>query len=245
MSSSFKVAARGATRAALSAVVWDELERDLHANGHAVARGVFSAARCAEVRSWYAQSDLFRSKVVMGRHGFGQGEYQYFAYPLPSLIEDMRHALYERLSPIANAWAEQMGSPVRYAGDLDAFLAHCRDEGQTRPTPLLLKYGAGDYNRLHQDLYGGVQFPIQAAVLLSAPGRDFDGGEFVLTETAPRRQTRAEVVPLGQGDMVVFAVNARPVKSAKGLSRVAMRHGVSTVRKGERYTLGIILHDAT
>jgi hypothetical protein len=244
MSSSLKVAARASTRAALSAVVWDQVERDLHANGYAVARGVFSVERCAEVRSWYAQSELFRSKIVMARHGFGLGEYQYFAYQLPPLIDEMRHTLYERLAPVANTWAEQMGSAVRYAGDLDAFLAHCHVEGQRRPTPLLLKYGAGDYNRLHQDLYGGVQFPIQAAVLLSAPGRDFDGGGFVLTETAPRRQTRAEVVPLGQGDMVVFAVNYRPVKSAKGFSRVAMRHGVSTVRVGERYTLGVILHDA-
>jgi hypothetical protein len=180
----------------------------------------------------------------MGRHGFGLGEYQYFAYDLPLLIDEMRHTLYERLAPVANVWAEQLGSATRYAGDLDVFLAHCHGEGQARPTPLLLKYGAGDYNRLHQDLYGGVQFPIQAAVLLSAPSRDFEGGEFVLTETAPRRQTRAEVVPLGQGDMVLFAVNHRPVKAAKGFSRVAMRHGVSTVRAGERYTLGVILHDA-
>lgn len=243
MISSLKVAARG-TRAVLSDVVWDQVERDLHVNGYAVARGLFSPERCAEVRSWYAQNDLFRSKVVMARHGFGQGEYQYFAYQLPPLIDEMRRTLYERLAPVANVWAERMGLSERYAGDLDAFLAHCHAVGQVRPTPLLLKYGAGDYNRLHQDLYGGVQFPIQAAVLLSAPGRDFDGGEFVLTETAPRRQTRGEVVPLGQGDIVVFAVNYRPVKSAKGFSRVAMRHGVSTVRMGERYTLGVILHDA-
>jgi hypothetical protein len=245
MSLTLKAAARRTTRAALPGFDWGRIETDLHANGYAMARGAFSAERCAEVRDWYAQSELYRSKVVMARHGFGQGEYQYFAYPLPRLIDDMRYTLYERLAPIANAWAEQMGSAARYAGDLDAFLSHCHAEGQRRPTPLLLKYGTGDYNRLHQDLYGGVQFPIQAAVLLSAPGRDFDGGEFVLTETAPRRQTRAEVVPIGQGDMVVFAVNYRPVKSAKGFSRVAMRHGVSTVRSGERYTLGVILHDAT
>ncbi|MDZ4868008.1 MAG: 2OG-Fe(II) oxygenase [Alphaproteobacteria bacterium] len=236
--------ARGMPRAVFSAVDWTQVEGDLHAHGYAVARGVFSAATCAEVRGWYAQRELFRSKVVMGRHGFGLGEYQYFAYALPPLIDELRRALYERLAPVANVWAEQLGSATRYTGDLDGFLSHCHGAGQARPTPLLLKYGAGDYNRLHQDLYGGVQFPIQAAVLLSVPSCDFDGGEFVLTETAPRRQTRAEVVPLGQGDMVLFAVNHRPVKAAKGFSRVAMRHGVSTVRAGERYTLGVILHDA-
>lgn len=219
-------AARGMPRAALSVVDWAAVEQDLHARGFAVAR------------------DVFRSKVVMARHGFGQGEYQYFSYPLPALIDEMRRVLYARLAPIANVWMERLGSAVRYAGDLDAFLGHCRAHGQARPTPLLLKYGPGDYNRLHQDLYGGVQFPIQAAVLLSVPGADFDGGEFVLTETAPRRQTRAEVVPLKQGDMVVFAVNHRPAASAKGFSRVAMRHGVSTVRAGARTTLGVILHDA-
>ena len=235
--------ARGMPRAVLSAVDWAAVERDLHAQGFAVARGVFDAATCAEVRDWYAQ-DLFRSRVVMARHGFGQGEYQYFSYPLPTLIDEMRHELYAHLAPIAAIWAERLGADVSHARDLDGFLAHCHAQGQKRPTPLLLKYGPGDYNRLHQDLYGGVQFPIQAAVLLSAPGHDFDGGAFVLTETAPRRQTRAEVVPLGPGDMILFAVNQRPVASAKGFSRVAMRHGVSTVRTGERYTLGVILHDA-
>lgn len=237
-------AVRAESRTVLSNVDWATAERDLHARGFAVARGVFDAATCAQVRGWYAQ-DRFRSKVVMARHGFGQGEYQYFSYPLPSLIDEMRRALYAHLAPLANAWAERLGSDERYARDLDAFLKHCHAQGQTRPTPLLLKYGPGDYNRLHQDLYGGVQFPIQAAVLLSAAGADFDGGEFVLTETVPRRQTRAEVVPLDQGDMVLLAVNHRPVASARGFSRVAMRHGVSTLRAGERYTLGVILHDAS
>lgn len=244
MSISFKTAAREGSRAAVLRVDWDLVTRDLHERGHAVARGVFAPEVCADVRSWYARSDLFRSKVVMARHGFGQGEYQYFAYALPPLIDGMRRELYDRLAPVANAWGEQLGAVTRYPGDLDAFLEGCHAEGQARPTPLLLKYGPGDYNRLHQDLYGGVQFPIQTAVLLNAPGQDFEGGEFVLTETAPRRQTRVEVVRLGQGDMVLFAVNHRPVKSAKGFSRVAMRHGVSTVRAGERFTLGVILHDA-
>jgi hypothetical protein len=181
----------------------------------------------------------------MARHGFGQGEYQYFGYPLPTLINDIRHTVYGHLAPVANAWADMLGLAMRYPATLGAYLEHCHSQGQTRPTPLLLKYGQGDYNRLHQDLYGGEQFPLQAAVLLSAPERDFAGGEFVLTEAAPRRQTRAEVVPLTYGDMVIFAVNHRPVKSAKGFSRVAMRHGVSTVRRGARMTLGIILHDAS
>ena len=217
----------------------------LQAHGYAVVRQVLTAAECDGVRALYERAELFRSRIVMARHGFGQGEYQYFAYPLPQLVDGMRAVLYPRLAPIANAWAQALSLGVRYPATLAAFLKHCHADGQTRPTPLLLKYGAGDYNRLHQDLYGGVQFPLQAAVLLSAPGRDFEGGEFVLTETAPRKQTRAEVVPLGQGDMVIFAVNHRPQRSAKGYSRVAMRHGVSTVRSGSRLTLGIIFHDAT
>lgn len=229
----------------LQDVDWDAVTASLHAQGYATLPRVFDASMCAEVRALYDDGDLFRSRVVMARHGFGQGEYQYFAYPLPATIEALRHELYRRLAPVATTWAEQLGSDVRYPATLDAYLKHCHAQGQTRPTPLLLKYGAGDYNRLHQDLYGGEQFPLQAAVLLSAPGADFAGGEFALTETAPRRQTRVEVVPLDQGDMVIFAVNHRPVPSAKGFSRVAMRHGVSTVRRGSRMTLGIILHDAT
>lgn len=231
--------------ARLQTADWAAVGEQLHGQGYAVVPGVCDAPDCEEVRGLYERADLFRSRVVMARHGFGQGEYQYFGYPLPALINDLRHTIYSHLAPVANAWANMLGSAVRYPGTLDAYLAHCHLQGQTRPTPLLLKYGQGDYNRLHQDLYGGEQFPLQAAVLLSAPERDFAGGAFVLTETAPRRQTRAEVVPLTQGDMVIFAVNHRPVKSTKGFSRVAMRHGVSTVRRGARMTLGIILHDAT
>ena len=223
---------------------WALIERALNERGHAVIRNAFRGAACEHARRLYAQEALFRSRIVMARHGFGQGEYQYFAYPLPEPIGSLRQALYTRLAPVANAWSIALGAEAGYPATLQAFLETCHAQGQTRPTPLLLKYGQGDYNRLHQDLYGGVQFPLQAAVLLSAPGRDFEGGEFVLTETAPRRQTRAEVVPLGQGDMVIFAVNHRPVRSAKGFSRIAMRHGVSTLRGGERITLGIILHDA-
>ncbi len=231
--------------ARLQEVDWSAISDALHTQGYATIPRVFDASACEEVRSLYDCADLFRSRVVMARHGFGRGEYQYFAYPLPAAIEAMRHELYRRLAPVATAWAERLGTGVRYPEMLDTYLRRCHAQGQARPTPLLLKYGAGDYNRLHQDLYGGEQFPLQAAVLLSAPGQDFRGGEFALTETAPRRQTRVEVVPLDQGDMVIFAVNHRPVPSAKGFSRVAMRHGVSTVRAGSRMTLGVIFHDAT
>ncbi len=223
---------------------WTATTQLLNDTGFAVVRTVFDANDCAEVRALYARTDLFRSRVVMARHGFGLGEYQYFSYPLPSFVERLRTTLYERLAPLANEWMASLGTDTRYPATHAAFLRNCHAQGQRRPTPLLLKYGAGDFNRLHRDLYGGVQFPLQAAVLLSAPARDFDGGAFVLTESAPRKQTRAEVVPLVQGDMVIFAVNHRPVRSARGFSRVAMRHGVSTVTRGERYTLGVILHDA-
>lgn len=229
----------------LDGLDWTAIVAALHARGHAVIPGALTATECEDAQALYERQDLFRSRIVMARHGFGQGEYQYFAYPLPDPIETMRQSLYPRLAPVANAWSEALGLDARYPATLDAFLKHCHVTGQARPTPLLLKYGAGDYNRLHQDLYGGVQFPLQAAVLLSAPGEDFDGGEFVLTETVPRKQTRAEVVPLRPGDMVIFAVNHRPQPSAKGFSRVAMRHGVSTIRRGARMTLGIIFHDAT
>ena len=246
MSALAKVAARNDGAATIiPGIDWKSVARDLDEAGYATARGVFTSEVCERVRGWYAQESLFRSRIVMARHGFGQGEYQYFAYPLPTLIEELRRGLYERLAPVANAWSASLGSDVRYPTALSSFLEQCHAQGQSRPTPLMLKYAPGDYNRLHQDLYGGIQFPLQAAVLLSAPDKDFDGGEFVLTQTAPRRQTRAEVVPLAQGDMVIFAVNHRPVRSVKGFARVAMRHGVSTLRRGERYTLGIILHDAT
>ncbi|NOT41555.1 MAG: proline hydroxylase [Alphaproteobacteria bacterium] len=223
---------------------WVAVADALHARGYATLSSVLDPSKCQAVRELYERPALFRSRVVMARHGFGQGEYQYFSYPLSVEIDALRHDFYRPLAPVANIWAERLGSDRRYPAELDDYLARCHHQGQKRPTPLLLKYGPGDYNRQHQDLYGGEQFPLQAAVLLSAPGSDFAGGEFVLTETAPRRQTRAEVVPLTQGDVVIFAVNHRPVPSAKGFSRVAMRHGVSTVRVGLRMTLGIIFHDA-
>lgn len=245
MSALANAAARVDGAAVLPHADWTTVGRDLDQAGFALVRGAISVEECAHVRGWYTHEALFRSRIVMARHGFGQGEYQYFSYPLPDFVDALRRELYLRLAPIANAWSGMLGGDTRFPAEYAQFLEHCHARGQSRPTPLLLKYGVGDYNRLHQDLYGGVQFPLQAAILLSGPGRDFDGGEFVLTENSPRRQTRVEVVPLGQGDMIVFAVNQRPVRSTKGYARVAMRHGVSTLRRGERYTLGIILHDAT
>ncbi|MES2452372.1 MAG: 2OG-Fe(II) oxygenase [Pseudomonadota bacterium] len=206
--------------------------------------GLLSAAECEATAALYGPGPAFRSHVVMARHGFGQGEYRYFAYPLPPLVAGLRGALYPRLAPIANSWNERMGIDGRFPEDHAAFLDRCHEAGQSRPTPLLLRYGAGDYNCLHQDLYGEHVFPLQVAILLSAPGEDFTGGEFVLTEQRPRMQSRAEVVPLMRGDAVVFAVNQRPHRGARGDYRVALRHGVSKVRTGHRHTLGIIFHDA-
>jgi hypothetical protein len=201
------------------------------------------ADACADlVQSW--DRDSFRSHIVMARHGYGRGEYKYFAYPLPPLITQLRTTLYPQLVPLANRWNERLRSEVRYPAAHDQFVQRCHEAGQTRPTPLLLRYGAGDYNCLHQDLYGAHVFPLQVAILLSRPGDDFSGGEFVLTEQRPRRQSRVEVVPLCQGDAVVFAVNERPVEGARGATRVKMRHGVSKLRSGHRHTLGIIFHDA-
>lgn len=222
----------------------DLLER-LDAHGHAVLPRLLDARRCAELVAMYDEDARFRSRVVMARHGFGRGEYGYFAYPLPEPVARLRAALYPPLATVANRWAEALGSGVRYPGTHDAFLARCRDAGQSRPTPLLLRYGAGDYNCLHQDLYGEHVFPLQVAILLAEPGVDFDGGEFVLTEQRPRMQSRVSVVPLRRGDAVVFAVNERPVQGSRGVYRVRLRHGVSTVRSGSRHTLGIIFHDAT
>jgi hypothetical protein len=187
---------------------------------------------------------LFRSRIVMGRHGFGRGEYKYFSYPLPEPIAELRPELYARLHGIANRWNEAMGIDIRYPESHETFLKRCHEAGQLRPTPLLLQYGEGDYNCLHQDLYGEHVFPLQVAVLLSEPGLDFEGGEFVLTEQRPRMQSRAEVVPLGQGDAVAFAVHVRPVQGTRGLYRVNMRHGVSRLRSGRRHTVGVIFHDA-
>ena len=222
----------------------DLLER-LNAHGHAVLPRLLDARQCAELVAMYDEDARFRSRVVMARHGFGRGEYGYFAYPLPEPVARLRAALYPPLATVANRWAEAIGSGVRYPGTHDAFLARCRDAGQSRPTPLLLRYGAGDYNCLHQDLYGEHVFPLQVAILLAEPGVDFDGGEFVLTEQRPRMQSRVSVVPLRRGDAVVFAVNERPVQGSRGVYRVRMRHGVSTVGSGNRHTLGIIFHDAS
>jgi hypothetical protein len=213
--------------------------------GCAVIETLLGADQCNTLAACYADETLFRSRVVMARHGFGRGEYKYFSYPLPELIASLRHSLYTQLAPVANRWNEAMGIDVRYPAAHDDFIARCHGAGQLRPTPLLLQYEAGDYNCLHQDLYGEHVFPLQVAILLSAPGRDFTGGEFVLTEQRPRMQSRAEVVALNQGDAVVFAVSQRPVQGTRGTYRVNMRHGVSRIRAGHRHTAGIIFHDAT
>jgi uncharacterized protein len=224
---------------------WPDVEADLDAYGCAVLRGLIDAEDCRDLSGMYADAGAFRSRVIMARHGFGRGEYQYFAYPLPALIAGLRDALYARLSGIANRWHEAMNIPARFPETHAAFLARCHAAGQTRPTPLLLKYGPGDFNALHQDVYGDLVFPIQVATLLSEPDRDFTGGEFVITEQRPRMQSRVEVVPLKRGDAVAFAVRHRPVRGTRGTYRVNLRHGVSRMRSGSRYTLGIIFHDAT
>jgi hypothetical protein len=223
---------------------WTALQGSLQERGHATIRSLLDATACAELARSYEQAGLFRSRVIMSRHGFGKGEYRYFAYPLPPLVHELRTVLYAKLAAIANHWNELLRDERRFPASLEAYLQGCHSAGQLRPTPLLLKYGAGDYNCLHQDLYGEQVFPLQVAVLLSEPDRDFVGGEFVLTEQRPRQQSRIEVVPLRQGDAVVFAVNQRPVRGDRGVHRVRMRHGVSRVRSGQRHTLGIIFHDA-
>jgi len=221
------------------------LGHELDEQGWSVQCDLLTPPECDDIAGLYDQDAGFRSRVVMARHGFGRGEYRYFSYPLPTLIQRMRTALYPTLAPIANQWHERMGLATRFPAAHDAFIAQCAAAGQSRPTPLLLRYGAGDYNCLHQDLYGEQVFPLQVAVLLSAPGVDFSGGEFVLTEQRPRMQTRASVVPLTKGDTVVFAVNSRPVRGTRGDYRVKLRHGVSQVIAGHRHTLGIIFHDAS
>jgi hypothetical protein len=223
---------------------WDRVAADLDAYGCAVVKAVLSSGECRALTASYAEEAQFRSRVVMARHGFGRGEYQYFRYPLPDVVAGLRSAFYPRLAPVANRWNEAMGIDARFPPEHAEFLERCHAAGQTRPTPLLLQYGAGDYNCLHQDVYGDLVFPLQAAFLLSVPGEDFTGGEFVLTEQRPRMQSRAEVVPLGQGDGVIFAVRHRPVQGARGAYRVNLRHGVSRLRSGTRHTLGIIFHDA-
>ena len=223
---------------------WPALTGDLDAQGWAMLPGLLDPATCRTVAALYDEPNHFRSHVVMARHGFGRGEYRYFAYPLPELVFALRTTLYPRLAPLANRWHERMGLPTRFPETHSAFVLRCHEAGQLRPTPLLLRYGTGDYNALHQDLYGDQVFPLQVAILLSAPGEDFTGGEFVLTEQRPRMQSRAHVAPLGQGDALVFAVNQRPVTGTRGDYRVTMRHGVAAVRSGQRHTLGIIFHDA-
>lgn len=223
---------------------WSAVAEQLNRSGNALLPSLLDAETCAAITGTYPREHGFRSRVVMSRHGFGRGEYKYFAYPLPAVVQHLRTRLYPRLASVANAWHAQLGMDTVFPESLDAFLARCHAAGQERPTPLLLRYGPDDYNCLHQDLYGEHVFPLQVAVLLSEPGRDFTGGEFVLTEQRPRMQSRAEVVPLRQGDAVVFAVNHRPVQGTRGVYRVAMRHGVSRIRSGNRHTLGIIFHDA-
>jgi hypothetical protein len=228
----------------IAALDWPRLHADLDATGCAVTVPLLTPRECATLAAGYTDDARFRSRIVMARHGFGSGEYKYFAEPLLAPVGTLREALYPHLAPVANAWAARLGSADRYPDDHAAFRALCRAAGQTRPTPLLLRYGPGDYNCLHQDLYGALAFPLQAAFLLSAPGRDFDGGEFVLVEQRPRQQSRPEVVALAQGAAVIFAVSHRPVRGTRGDYRVALRHGVSRIRSGERFTLGIIFHDA-
>lgn len=223
---------------------WKQVARELDIHGSALLQQLLTASECSGLRGLYAQERLFRSRVVMARHGFGRGEYQYFTYPLPELFASLRSSLYSQLAPIANRWSEALRSDQRYPPDHAAYRARCHRAGQGRPTPLLLRYSPGDYNCLHQDLYGEHVFPLQVTILLSSPQQDYTGGEFVLTEQRPRRQSRAEVVPLGQGDAVIFPVNERPVEGSRGHYRVKMRHGVSRLRAGERYTAGIIFHDA-
>jgi hypothetical protein len=229
----------------LDALDWDGLYQQLDQDGCAIIRSLLSVEECGDISALYANPEPFRSQVIMARHGFGRGEYKYFRYPLPDLVCRMRSALYPRLVPIANRWHEQMDLPIRFPPRHEAFLERCHAAGQERPTPLLLQYGPQDYNCLHQDLYGEHVFPLQVAILLSEPGEDFTGGEFVLTEQRPRMQSRPQVMGLKKGDGLIFAVNQRPVKGVRGYYRVTLRHGVSRLHSGKRHTLGIIFHDAS
>ena len=231
--------------ARVAAYDWQALKGDLDTYGCAVLPKLLSPGECRAIAALYADESHFRSHIHMARHGFGKGEYRYFKYPLPDLLRSLRTVLYSHLADVANEWNGRMGICNRYPDNHASFLRRCHDAGQTRPTPLLLQYVPGDFNCLHQDLYGDLAFPIQVAILLSEPGEDFTGGEFVLTEQRPRMQSRAEVVPLRQGDAVAFAVHNRPIQGSKGNYRVNLRHGVSRVRSGMRHTVGIIFHDAT
>lgn len=223
---------------------WQTIAADLDAQGYAILPHLIDVNDAQKVSALYDKESGFRSQVHMARHGFGRGEYRYFAYPLPSLVKQLRSSIYPHLAPLANRWYERMGMDIRFPVSHSDFLSRCHEAGQSRPTSLLLRYGEDDYNCLHQDLYGDNVFPLQLAILLDQPGDDFTGGEFVLTEQRPRMQSRAEVVPLRQGDAVIFAVNERPVRGSRGDYRVKMRHGVSRLRSGKRHTLGIIFHDA-
>ena len=223
---------------------WGLVSAELDGQGWAILPGLMAAADCDRIAALYDREEGFRSRVVMARHGFGRGEYRYFSYPLPRAVEKLRNALYPHLAPLANSWQERLDQQTRFPDAHANYIARCHKCGQTRPTPLLLRYGPGDYNCLHQDLYGAEVFPLQVAILLSEPGKDFTGGEFVLTEQRPRQQSRVMVVPLAKGDGVVFAVNNRPVKGSRGDYQVKMRHGVSRLLTGQRHTLGVIFHDA-
>jgi uncharacterized protein len=223
---------------------WSRVSESLDGGGVARIRSLLPEETCRELAGLYPQDPLFRSRIVMSRHGFGRGEYKYFAYPLPPVVAHLRAAIYSSLVGIANRWNEHLGDPVRFPASHREFVARCHAAGQCRPTPLLLQYAEGDYNCLHQDLYGPHAFPLQLTILLSQPGEDFEGGEFILTQQRPRMQSRAEVVPLLKGDAAVFAVHHRPVRGTRGFYRVTHRHGVSRVRRGSRQTLGIIFHDA-
>ncbi|MES2102342.1 MAG: 2OG-Fe(II) oxygenase [Pseudomonadota bacterium] len=235
---------RQSVDARVAAVDWPQVAAALDEHGSATITGLLAAHECIALAGMYANEDGFRSRVVMGRHGFGRGEYKYFSYPLPGFVAQLRAALYPKLAPIANRWHAAMGLDARFPDCHAAFIERCHADGQTRPTPLLLQYGEGDYNCLHQDLYGAHVFPLQVVVLLSEPGRDFSGGEFVMTEQRPRMQSRPQVVPLRQGDAAVIAVHHRPVQGTRGVYRVNLRHGVSRVRSGQRHTAGIVFHDA-
>ena len=239
-----RVRAASTLAARIAALDWTEIAQALDAHGCATTGALLTSGECNQLAASYASDEPFRSRVVMSRHGFGRGEYKYFKYPLPELIAELRTTVYPHLVDIANRWNEAMGINVRFPAKHSEFVERCHQAGQSKPTPLLLQYGAEDYNCLHQDLYGEHVFPLQLAILLSEPGRDFHGGEFVMTEQRPRMQSRVEVVPLRQGDGVVFAVHNRPVQGTRGVYRVNLRHGVSRVCSGHRHTLGVIFHDA-